>query len=102
MGAALFNTQCARCHTAGWSFFEPKAPGSGAFGPPLTNVVNQFPDVEEHQSFVADGVESGEKYGRQGKSRGYMPFFGGLLTQEQIEAIVEYERELASQSEEQQ
>ena len=102
MGAALFNTQCARCHTAGWSFYEPKAPGSGAFGPPLYNVLNQFPEVEDHLAFVADGVEFGEKYGRQGKASGRMPYFNRILSPEQIEAIVEYERELASQSEEQQ
>lgn len=99
LGAALFNTQCARCHTAGWSFYEPESPGSGAFGPPLANVLTQFPDQQEHYDFVADGVEFGEVYGRQGKGSGRMPFFSGLLTKEQIEAIVAYERELAAQPE---
>ena len=102
MGAALFNTQCARCHTAGWSFYEPEAPGSGAFGPPLSNVLNQFAVEEDHVAFVTDGAEAGENYGRQGKAKGYMPYFNQILTKDQIEAIVEYERELASPSEEQQ
>lgn len=101
LGAALFNTQCARCHTAGWSFYEPEAPGSGAFGPPLANVLTQFPDQQDHYDFVADGAEFGEVYGRQGKASGRMPFFSTLLTKDQIEAIVAYERELAAQPEEQ-
>lgn len=101
MGAALFNTQCARCHTSGWSYYEPTAPGSGAFGPPLTNVMTQFPDEEDHRSFVADGREFGEKYGRQGKASGRMPYFNRILTESQIKAIVDYERQLATQQQEQ-
>jgi mono/diheme cytochrome c family protein len=97
MGAALFNLNCARCHTGGWSFYEPQKPGSGALGPPLTNVTHQFLDPQDQIDFVTDGKKPGEKYGRQGAASGRMPFFSQLLTKEQIQAIVDYERSLAQQ-----
>jgi mono/diheme cytochrome c family protein len=93
-GAALFNLNCARCHTMGWSYGEPDAPGSGAFGPPLYNTVDQFPLVEDHIDFVANGRARGEQYGQHGQASGRMPYFNQILTAEQIEAIVEYERTL--------
>ncbi|CAN5191337.1 hypothetical protein BH24ACT1_BH24ACT1_09420 [soil metagenome] len=95
MGAALFNTSCARCHTEGWSYDEPELPGGGFFGPSLYNSTNQFPAVEDHVEFVADGAELGEEYGVGGFSDGNMPYFGQVLTPEQIQAIVDYERGLA-------
>jgi mono/diheme cytochrome c family protein len=95
MGAALFNTNCARCHTEGWSYGEPELPGGGFFGPSLYNVTNQFPDPEEHLEFVTDGAELGDKYGVGGFSDGNMPYFGQVLTPEQIQQIVDYERGLA-------
>jgi mono/diheme cytochrome c family protein len=97
MGAALFNLNCARCHTAGWSFFEPEKPGSGAMGPNLSNVTHQFLNPQDQVDFVTDGKKPGEKYGRQGKATGRMPFFNQLLTKQQIQAIVDYERSLAPQ-----
>jgi len=93
-GAALFNLNCARCHTLGWSYGEPEAPGSGAFGPPLYNTVDQFPLAEDHVDFVANGRARGEQYGQNGQASGRMPYFNRILTTEQIEAIVEYERTL--------
>jgi mono/diheme cytochrome c family protein len=97
MGAALFNTNCARCHTLGWSYGQPHAPGGGAFGPPLSNVVNQFPTLQDQIDFVTKGTKFGEKYGLQGKSSGRMPHFSDVLTKRQIQLIVEYERALAEQ-----
>jgi len=94
MGQALFNLNCARCHTLGWSYDEPRAPGTGAYGPPLTNVDNQFPDVDDQIDFVTNGRKRGEKYGLNGQSAGRMPHFGKLLSADQIEAIVKYERSL--------
>jgi mono/diheme cytochrome c family protein len=94
MGAALFNLNCARCHTGGWSFYEPEHPGSGAMGPPLTHVAHQFLNPQDQFDFVSDGKKVGEKYGRQGKTTGRMPFFNQLLTKAQIQAIVDYERTL--------
>ncbi len=95
MGMALFNLNCARCHTLGWSYDEPQVAGGGAFGPSLYNSVNQFPAVEDHVEFVADGVEEGEAYGLNGQATGRMPYFGQVLSPEQIQAIVDYERSLA-------
>jgi mono/diheme cytochrome c family protein len=98
IGAALFNVNCARCHTKAWSFREAQAPGSGAMGPPLANVVRQFPKIDDQMAFVSDGKKFGEKYGTQGQASGRMPYFSGLLTPEQIRLIVEYERRLAGET----
>jgi mono/diheme cytochrome c family protein len=99
-GAALFNLHCARCHTTGYSYGEAQKPGGGAFGPPLYNVLSQFLLRDDHIDFVTAGKQFGEKYGSQGKASGRMPYFGQVLTAEQIKAIVDYERELAEQQQE--
>ncbi|MGC1511715.1 MAG: cytochrome c [Acidimicrobiales bacterium] len=101
MGSVLFNSNCARCHTAGFSYGEAKAPGSGFFGPALGNVLTQFPERDEHVAFVAGdpatgGIKAGARYGFGGQSTGKMPYFTNILTSEQIEAIVDYERDLAA------
>ena len=44
--------------------------------------------------FIKTGSVLGAKYGLQGQGSGRMPGFGALLTDEQIEAIVEYVRSL--------
>lgn len=113
-GELLFMTQCARCHTKGWSYFDPTngyAPdpepqGGGAFGPSLRggSTVEQFPgepiddpDTPGFQSqyeWVAEGAEANKGYGVRGISSGRMPHFGVILTKKQIEAIVRYERNL--------
>jgi mono/diheme cytochrome c family protein len=93
-GEALFNLNCARCHTKGWSYGQPEAPGSGAYGPPLYNTVDQFPNVEDHYDFVANGRQRGEQYGQQGQASGRMPYFANILTEDQINAIIEFERSL--------
>jgi len=87
---------CARCHTRGWSYGEPQVSGGGALGPNLTggSTARQFPVAADHEKFIADGSEDGRKYGSQGQGSGKMPGFGSLLTPEQIQAIVEYERSL--------
>ena len=95
-GQALFNMNCARCHTLGWSYDEPRAPGSGAYGPPLYNASNQFPDPKDQIDFVTVGRKRGEKYGLNGQASGRMPHFGTFLTEQQIAEIVSYERSLGS------
>jgi mono/diheme cytochrome c family protein len=92
LGAALFNTNCARCHTLGWSYDEPQRPGGGAMGPSLYNATNQFPDREDQIGFVSEGAERGQRYGINGQSSGRMPYFSQVLSAEQIASIVEYER----------
>ena len=36
----------------------------------------------------------GEQYGQRGIASGRMPYFGDMLTEEQIKAVVDYERGL--------
>jgi mono/diheme cytochrome c family protein len=108
-GAILFRLNCARCHTKGWSFHvtdparadQPvlSPQGSGAYGPDLRGgtVVLQFPGetgLQNQYTWVAVGVPANEGYGVRGISSGRMPHFGQVLTQAQIKAIIEYERNL--------
>jgi mono/diheme cytochrome c family protein len=103
MGEALFNLElnsgaysCARCHTQGWSYGDPKVPGQGAFGWNLTGgaPAAHFPSEQDQIDFVKDGSEYGRRYGIQSQGSGRMPGFGTMLTDEQIKAIVEYTRGL--------
>jgi len=103
LGEALFNLDlgagsysCARCHTKGWSYGEPQITGGGAFGPNLTggSTIRQFPNQDDMIAFISAGSEYGKKYGEQGQGGGRMPGFAGMLTQEQIKAVVEYVRGL--------
>jgi mono/diheme cytochrome c family protein len=113
-GELLFDVNCARCHTKGWSYADPSAPlvpapeppGSGAFGPSLRDgsVLIQFPGepaddpdtpgFRSQYDWVADGVEARKGYGVRGISSGRMPHFGQILTRAQINAIIRYERSL--------
>jgi mono/diheme cytochrome c family protein len=97
LGAALFNLNCARCHTLGWSYGGPALPGTGAMGPSMANEKQQFPNETDQIDFVTNGAQRGQPYGEQGQSSGKMPFFGQVLTDEQIKLIVDYERRLADQ-----
>jgi mono/diheme cytochrome c family protein len=108
----LFRLNCARCHTKGWSFFQndptnvdlPPLPpqGSGAYGPNLTGgaVLLQFPGQAgrvQQIAWVTDGVDKNGSYGIRGISSGRMPHFGKVLSKEQIEQIVDYERSLSGE-----
>ena len=95
----LYNAYCARCHTAGYSAgveFEQE-PGSGAWAPALTQgrTVVQFPDEQSHIDFIINGANASEEYGVNGISGvGGMPGFGAVLSLEDIELIVKYERSM--------
>jgi mono/diheme cytochrome c family protein len=95
-GKKLFEGFCARCHTQGFAYGEPAVPGGGAFGPALAggSTLRQFPSVEKHTEWVAETAEFGKQYGVRGIAKGVMPFFGKILSPEQIRAIVDYERTL--------
>lgn len=106
-GEVLFRTNCARCHTKGASYYDPNnlrlpkppPPGSGAFGPSLTDgsTLLQFPGeagVQLQYNWIAVGVPENEGYGVRGVSSGQMPHFENLLTEKQINAIIAYERSL--------
>lgn len=103
LGEALFNLEmaggaysCARCHTQGWNYGEPGTPGSGRLGWNLTGgATNEhFPLSEDLETFIAEGTVDGAGYGEGGQGSGRMPAFGSMLTEEQIQAIVEYVRSL--------
>ena len=95
----LFNAYCARCHTAGYSAgieFEQE-PGSGAWAPALTQgrTLVQFPSEQDHVDFIIEGAEASAEYGVNGISGvGGMPGFGAVLSLEDIELIVKYERSM--------
>jgi mono/diheme cytochrome c family protein len=95
-GAALFDAFCARCHTQGYSWGDPGQTGAGAMGPSLIGgaTLNQFPLPSTHAEWVASTAEFGRQYGQRGISSGRMPYFGQMLTPEQVQAVVDYERGL--------
>ena len=102
-GEALFNLNlnsgaysCARCHTPGWSYGNPGVAGQGALGWNLTGgaASKHFPNAADMVTFIKSGSTQGAKYGTQGQGTGRMPGFGNMLTDEQIEAIVQYVRSL--------
>ena len=102
-GEALFNLSlssgaysCARCHTLGWSYDKPTTSGQGAYGWNLTggSTNNHFATEADMVAFIKSGSQEGKLYGRNGQGTGRMPGFGNLLTDEQIQAIVEYVRSL--------
>jgi mono/diheme cytochrome c family protein len=97
LGAEVFQTAgCAGCHGA-------NGQGQGDF-PALNNgdTLKTFPNVQDHINWVKTGSApfKGKPYGdpnREGGQRiaklGQMPPFAGSLTEAQIEAVVQYERE---------
>jgi mono/diheme cytochrome c family protein len=108
-GEALFNLglnngfaggaySCGRCHTSGWSYGQPGLAGGGALGPNLRNVEAQFPGgaagFASQLDFITVGSEIGVSYGAQGMGSGGMPAFGGTYTEDQLRAVVDYERNL--------
>lgn len=95
-GKKVFEGMCARCHTEGFSYGEAGVPGGGAYGPSLVggSTLRQFPDRETQVEWVEKTAELGKQYGVRGVSKGVMPHFGDMLTAEQIQAVVDYERTL--------
>ncbi len=116
-GQLLFELNCARCHTAGWSTFDPTIPpnqpgGADSLGLPggggglgggigfnLRNgdEIRRFGDdvsggFDAQVAFVSDGSIPFKGYGNGGIGSGRMPGFGKMLTADQIKEIVRYER----------
>ncbi len=111
-GPAIFNAYCARCHTKGFSYGQPDLAGGGAYGPNLTNgdELRQFPTLSDQIDYVTKGAVYGKAYGTRGvgsmaadprldietpgaaQQGGGMPKFDQMLTPEQIQAVVAYER----------
>jgi mono/diheme cytochrome c family protein len=111
-GQVLFELHCARCHTPRWPGRGPATlpnnggeievlpgpPGAGRYGPALNSVglAQLFQDPEDQVAFIAAGAADNVAYGDQNTRLGNygMPGFGKILTEEEIRAIVDYERSL--------
>lgn len=101
---ALFNANCARCHTAGFSAGVPYTleAGSGGFGPALWDgrPTVQFGDPPPAGSeepdllvdFIINGSEAETPYGLNGFGSGRMPAFGEILDPADIELLARYLR----------
>lgn len=98
----IFNANCARCHTAGFSAGVPytEEVGSGGFGPALWDgrPVVQFGEATENPEddlllqFLVRGSESETPYGINGFGSGRMPAFGAILSADDIELLAHYLR----------
>jgi mono/diheme cytochrome c family protein len=116
-GQLLFELNCARCHTAGWSTFDPTVPpnapggvnflglpagGGGLGGGTAFNLrdndeIRRFGTDEAggfaaQVDFVSLGSFNHKAYGNGGIGSGRMPGFSQMLSKEYIEKIVSYER----------
>ena len=104
---------------------SPEVPGGGGFGPNLSDTTRQFDTAADQEAFVTLGSQNGVAYGNfgQGDGGGQMPAFGicvadrdagerdfiardgfcdhrggeGVLTEEQVAAVIAYEREVLSE-----
>jgi mono/diheme cytochrome c family protein len=98
----LFNSTCARCHTAGFSAGVPftQEAGSGGFGPALWDgrPVVQFGEATDNPEddlliqFLIQGSEAQEPYGLNGFGSGRMPAFGANLGVDDIALLARYLR----------
>lgn len=98
----LFNANCARCHTAGFSAGLPyrQEIGSGGFGPALWDgrPLVQFGQAAEEPKddlliqFLIKGSEAQQPYGLNGFGSGRMPSFGALLSADDIALLARYLR----------
>jgi mono/diheme cytochrome c family protein len=112
-GQLLFEINCARCHTKGWSVFDPllvngtgvlgPAGGGGQGGAPnlrANDEIRRFGpgdtkslNFKANAAFVGLGSENEKPYGIGGIGSGKMPGFSSMLTQDMINQIVAYERD---------
>ncbi|MDH3189763.1 MAG: cytochrome c, partial [Acidimicrobiia bacterium] len=98
----IFNANCARCHTAGYSAGVPytQEVGSGGFGPALWDgrpLVQFGPAAELFKDdlliqFLINGSVAETPYGLNGFGSGRMPAFGAILSVDDIELLAEYLR----------
>ena len=127
LGEILFNSNdlaagsysCARCHVAGaaygqgWRSFTQL--NTTSFGPDLTGIEGESTEAE-HFDLVWNGMTSGVGYFTRRQGNPQMPGFGanantgqseqgvpdlgpeGMLTAEQVWAIITYERNLSNDS----
>jgi mono/diheme cytochrome c family protein len=127
LGEILFNNQelaagsysCARCHVPGANYGKAWEPFEklqyGAFGPNLIGVEDQATE-QQHFDLIWNGMNQGKIYFSRKQGNPQMPGFGvnrntgqsdkgvpdlgpeGMLTADQVWAIVTYERNLSNAS----
>lgn len=92
----VYQGMCARCHTSGYSegpAFTQEA-GAGSLGPALwdgrPNV--QFLTADDMKKFIAEGSKLGAGYGVNGIGRGFMPGFGTVLSETDLDLVIQYLR----------
>jgi mono/diheme cytochrome c family protein len=98
----IFNSKCARCHTAGYSAGVPytQEAGSGGFGPALWDgrptvqfgEANEDPEQDLLVQFLIRGSEPETPYGINGFGSGRMPAFGSAMSVEDVELLAAYLR----------
>jgi mono/diheme cytochrome c family protein len=112
-GQYVFELYCARCHTEGWSIFDPSQPngvsvlglaggGGGAGGGIGFNLrdgsemrrfgTDEDGGFESQRDFVGAGSDEHKAYGRGGIGSGRMPGFSSMLTDDMLDWVVAYER----------
>lgn len=89
-GADIYAAQCSGCHGGS---------GQGGTGRPLNDLLETFPDPADHIAWVTNGSPApGIVYGANGhvSQDGWpaMPGFSNALSEEEILAVVRYEREV--------
>ncbi len=90
LGAEIYRSSgCSGCHGGG---------GEGGVGPKLSEGESllSFPEEQDHVDWVKTGSQPklGQAYNARGRvAAGGMPGFAGQLSDEEIEAVVLYERE---------
>ena len=102
-GEALFNLDSEAVRTAAHAVTHQVGAGATQGSPvkvhsvgisPAARLASAFPNEADMISFIKNGSNYGAKYGIQGQGSGRMPGFGAMLTDEQIEAVVDYVRGL--------
>jgi mono/diheme cytochrome c family protein len=121
-GQLIFELNCARCHTAGWSTFNPAVPpdepggvsslglpgGGGGMGGGIGfnirgSEIQRFGTDEAggfdlQVEFVATGSVPFKEYGTNGQGTGKMPGYSQMLTGDMIKQVVGYERYCITES----
>ena len=88
-GREIYGRVCSSCHGGS---------GSGGSAPPLTSVLETFPDCDTHRQWVTIGSdrwqeEVGPVYGAPGKEiTAIMPSFEAVLTEVEIQQVAAFER----------